>query len=183
MTHEEEIAEWLQKAVESVKECLAVKDSRMTKEALEMKKIAREWYENNTYIFTAKDINDKYGNRVKCLPMTGCLYRDAAQVWTICISPLYGGNQKTRLEFLPLIAVEEPKRYTFSCVNGQCMCIDNYTGYFMTWETGKFNETQKVGYDDRNAPFHFLPEEMANAVAGIAREMGEYLFENFNELL
>lgn len=73
--------------------------------------------------------------------------------------------------------MSDPDKFIFAAYYDDCSLTDRETGIAVVWKWGQFNETQKFLTDGANIP----PEDLAPTVARLAREMGDYLAENFPE--
>lgn len=76
------------------------------------------------------------------------------------------------------------ERYYFDTHYGQCTLTDPETGVSLTWEPGKFNETNRGAVE----PLSTLHTEtdagrLAERLAHIMREMADYARANYAELL
>lgn len=72
------------------------------------------------------------------------------------------------------------KKYLFETHYNQCTLTDTETGVSLTWESGKFNETNR-GEIDTFSQLHQNPDALK--LARIMREMADYARANYAELL
>lgn len=72
------------------------------------------------------------------------------------------------------------KKYLFETHYNQCTLTDTETGVSLTWESGKFNETNR-GSVEPLAQINLHPNALK--LARIMREMADYTRANYAELL
>ena len=74
----------------------------------------------------------------------------------------------------------EENRYIFDTHYGRSTLVDTVAGLRLTWTNGEFNESQEITLE----PGAVLPEKDPELlIARAARLLGEYVLENYPELI